>query len=82
MKYMVSKHQKAFMADLKCVYKAVTLYAAESALDDLEASWGDKYPIVIKSWRNKWHTLSAYFKYPEYVRTAIYTTNAVEAVHR
>ncbi|CAB0151210.1 hypothetical protein PSI9734_01623 [Pseudidiomarina piscicola] len=82
MKYIGSKNQKAFMADLKCVYKAVTLLAAESALDDLEAKWGDKYPIVIKSWRSRWFTLSTYFKYPDYVRTAIYTTNAVEAVHR
>ncbi|TDO44478.1 IS256 family transposase, partial [Idiomarina sp. 017G] len=82
MKYVASKNQKAFMADLKCVYKAATLSAAESALDDLEAKWGDKYPIVIQSWRNKWPTLSAYFKYPDYVRTVIYTTNAVEAVHR
>lgn len=82
MKYVASKNQKAFMADLKCVYKAATLSAAESALDDLEAKWGDKYPIVIQSWRNKWATLSAYFKYPDYVRTVIYTTNAVEAVHR
>ena len=82
LKYVASKNQKAFMADLKCVYKAVTLSAAESALDDLEAKWGEKYPIVIKSWRSKWLTLSAYFKYPDYVRTAIYTTNAVEAVHR
>lgn len=82
MKYVASKNQKAFMADLKCVYKAVTLSAAEAALDDLEAKWGDKYPIVIKSWRSKWFTLSTYFKYPDYVRTAIYTTNAVEAVHR
>lgn len=82
LKYVASKNQKAFMADLKCVYKAVTLSAAESALEDLEAKWGEKYPIVIKSWRSKWLTLSAYFKYPDYVRTAIYTTNAVEAVHR
>ena len=82
LKYVASKNQKAFMADLKCVYKAATLNAAEIALDDLEAKWGDKYPMVIKSWRDKWITLSAYFKYPDYVRTAIYTTNAVEAVHR
>lgn len=82
MKYVASKNQKIFMADLKCVYKAATLSAAESALDELEAKWGDKYPMVIKSWRSKWSTLSAYFKYPDYVRTAIYTTNAVEAVHR
>ncbi len=82
LKYVASKNQKAFMADLKCVYKATTLNAAESALDELEAKWGEKYPVVINSWRNKWPTLSAYFKYPDYVRTAIYTTNAVEAVHR
>ncbi len=81
-KYVASKNQKAFMADLKCVYKAATLNAAELALDDLEAKWGEKYPMVITSWRSKWPTLSNYFKYPDYVRTAIYTTNAVEAVHR
>lgn len=72
----------AFMADLKCVYKAATLNAAEIALDEPEAKWGDKCPMVIKSWHTKWITLSAYFEYPDYVRTAIYTTNAVEAVHR
>lgn len=82
MKYVASKNQKAFMADLKPVYRANTLAAAEDALDELDARWGDKYPMVIKSWRNKWDRLSAYFKYPESVRTVIYTTNAVEAVHR
>lgn len=82
MKYVASKNQKAFMADLKAVYKAATLNAAELALDELDAKWGDKYPMVIQSWRSKWPTLSAYFKYPDYVRKAIYTTNAVEAVHR
>ena len=82
LKYVGSKNQKAFMADLKCVYKAATLNAAETALDELDNKWGEKYPLVIKSWRTKWPTLSAYFKYPNDVRTAIYTTNAVEAVHR
>lgn len=38
--------------------------------------------MVIKSWQVKWVTLSAYCRYPYHVRTAIYTTNAVEAVHR
>jgi transposase-like protein len=47
MKYVASKKQKACMADLKAVYKAATLNAAELALDDLEAKWGDKYPMVI-----------------------------------
>ncbi|SCZ58503.1 IS256 family transposase [Thiohalomonas denitrificans] len=82
MKYVASKHQKAFMADLKPVYRAANKGAAETALDELEARWGQQYPIVLKSWRSKWENLSVYFKYPADIRRVIYTTNAIEAVHR
>lgn len=82
MKYVASKNQKAFMADLKPVYRAVSKEAAESALDELEKRWGTQYPIVLKSWRSKWENLSVYFKYPPDIRRVIYTTNAIEAVHR
>ncbi|EEV22433.1 transposase, Mutator family, partial [Enhydrobacter aerosaccus SK60] len=81
-RYVASKDQKAFMRDLKPVYKAINKDSAELALDELDRLWGSKYPAVIASWRDKWHLLSAYFKYPDAVRKPIYTTNAVEAVHR
>jgi|TARA_R110002073_G_scaffold316182_1_gene488986 transposase-like protein len=48
----------------------------------VDAICRQQYPLVIKSWRSKWVNLSAYFRYREYIRRAIYTTNAVEAVHR
>jgi len=82
MKYVASKNQKEFMADLKPVYRATTLGAAEIALDELEVKWGKKYPIVLKSWRKKWDKLSVYFEYPVDIRKVIYTTNAIESVHR
>ncbi len=82
LKYVASKNQKEFMVDLKRVYRATSKDAAEQALDELEARWGDLYPIVIKSWRTKWDNLSAYFKYPQDIRRVIYTTNSIEAVHR
>ena len=82
LRYVGSKHQKAFLVDLKRVYQALNKEAAESALDELEAIWGDKYPIVIQSWRKKWDNLSVYFRYPEPIRKVIYTTNSIEAVHR
>jgi putative transposase len=82
LKYVASKNQKEFMKDLKKVYKALNKEQAENELDNLEEKWGNKYPIVIKSWRNKWDNLSNYFKYPEDIRKVIYTTNIIESVHR
>ena len=60
----------------------ITGDVTDAYLDELEAKWGDKYEKVIRSRREKWHLLSAYFKYPKAVRKPIYATNAAEAVHR
>ncbi len=51
-------------------------------LDNLELKWGEDYPIVIKSWRDNWDKLSAYFQYSDDIRKMIYTTNTVEGYHR
>lgn len=82
LKYVGSKNQKEFMSDLKRIYKASSKDLAASELDFLDKKWNDKYPIVIKSWRNNWERLSQFFKYPEDIRRIIYTTNTIEAVHR
>ncbi len=82
LKYIASKDQKAFLVDLKRVYKAVNKELAFAELDRLEDRWNKKYPIVIRSWRNNWESLSQYFKYPGDIRRIIYTTNTIEAVHR
>lgn len=82
LKYVVSKDQKAFMADLKLVYKATSKDLAEHRLLELEEKWGKKYPAVLKSWNTNWEALSQYFKYPEQLRRIIYTTNIVEGFHR
>lgn len=81
-RYVASKHHKKFMADLKPVYKAVSKEAAEEALLLLDEKWGDKYPIVLQSWQNKWENLAVYFKYLPEIRKVIYTTNIIESVHR
>jgi len=81
-RYVASKNQKEFMRDLKPVYKAPTEEAGLLALDKLEDKWGKKYPYPINSWRNNWNNLAVFFKYPEQIRRVIYTTNAVENLHR
>ena len=79
---MVSKDNKPFLADLKKVYKADTLQAAENQLLALEQKWGDKYPIVIRSWNNNWHKLNTFFQYAPDIQRFIYTTNPIEGFHR
>jgi len=81
-KHVASKNQKAFMVDLKTVYQAETKDLAEYNLLRLEEKWGDKYPMVIKSWQNNWDNLTTYFKYSSDVRRLIYTTNPIEGFHR
>jgi len=82
LKYVGSKYQKEFMSDLKLVYKAPTKKAAEQALQELDKKWGEKYPLVLNSWKNNWSELSTYFAYSEPIRRIIYTTNTVEGFNR
>ena len=82
LKYVSSMDQKEFMKDLKLVYQASTKELAEDELLKLDEKWGKKYPIVLKSWNNKWENLSHYFKYPYEIRKIMYTTNIIESVHR
>ena len=82
LKYVGSSNQKQFAKDLKAVYQAFTKEEAEIELDKVEEKWGQKYPIVFESWRNKWDNLSNYFKYADPIRRVIYTTNIIESVHR
>jgi putative transposase len=71
LRYIASKDQKAFMKDLKTVYSAPTEEAALIALDRLEESWGKKYSLAIKTWRNNWTHASTFFKYPDEIRKMI-----------
>jgi len=82
LKYIGSKDKKDFMTDLKKVYKAPTKEMAKQELTVLEQKWGEKYPIVIRSWYDNWSKLSTYFEYTEPIRRLIYTTNIIEGYHR
>lgn len=76
------KDIKALIADLKLVYKATTEESALLNLELFDEKWGKKYPKIAISWKNNWPRLSTYFKYPQEVRTLIYTTNTIEGYNR
>ena len=81
MKYVSWKDYKAIAADLKRIYKSVTEEEALFALEQFAERWDDKYPQISKSWRTHWDNLNTLFNYPEDIRRAIYTTNAIESLN-
>ena len=81
-RFVSYKDIKALMADLKKVYAAIDEPTALSELENFDEKWGNKYPKIAISWRDNWANLSTYFKYPQEVRTLIYTTNTIEGFNR
>lgn len=80
-KFVSYKHRKALCADMKPIYQAPNEKAARAALEKLDEKWGAQYPMVIKSWEDKWELLINFLKYPQEIRKITYTTNAIEALH-
>ena len=80
-KYVPWKDYKAVTADLKRIYQSVTEEEALLALDQFAQRWDEKYPQISRSWRSHWNNLNTLFNYPEDIRKAIYTTNAIESLN-
>ena len=80
-KFVPWKDYKPVTQDLKRIYKSTTEEEALLALDQFAARWDDKYPQISRSWRNNWPNLNTLFNYPQDIRKAIYTTNAIESLN-
>lgn len=81
LKYVSWKDYKAVTADLKRVYRSATEDEALLELERFAETWDGQYPQISKSWRTHWHNLNTLFNYPEDIRKAIYTTNAIESLN-
>lgn len=79
--YVPYTDKKAVAADLKKIYQSNTIELAQEALDEFELIWGDKYPAIVKSWRNNWEKVTPFLQYPKEIRRVIYTTNIVESLN-
>jgi len=81
LRYVSTADSQAVVADLKKIYRAVTVVEAEQALAAFAQAWDGKYPTIAKMWRAKWTDIITLFDYPPAIRKAIYTTNAIESVN-
>ena len=81
MKYIPYKDRKAFVGDLKGIYKAINEEVAMDNLLSLKEKWSSKYPNAVKSWEDNWDNLSTFFAFPDNIRKIIYTTNVIESLN-
>lgn len=80
-KYVSWKDRKEICGDLKKIYRSPTEVEGLSCLQDFSKKWDAKYPMISQSWKNNWENLNEFFSYPDDIRRAIYTTNAIESLN-
>ena len=81
LRYVGWKERKAVAADLRAIYNAVNLEAAEDALEAFAVKWDEHYPTISQSWKKNWARLIVIFDFAPDIRKAIYTTNAIESLN-
>lgn len=79
-KYIPSKDYKAYTAQLKRVYGAPSLKAAEAEFERFKQAWS-QYPGAIDVWVRNWAHVEQLFNYGSAVRKLMYTTNSIEALN-
>ena len=79
-KYVPSKSYKAFTAQLKKIYGATSLKAAEAEFERFKQTWKE-YPGAVEVWTRNWQHVEQLFNYGSAVRKVMYTTNAIESVN-
>jgi putative transposase len=81
LRYVSWKERRAVARDLKAIYRAPTLEAAEEELEAFSARWDGRFPQISRIWKAHWTNLTPFFDYPPEIRKVIYTTNAVESIN-
>ncbi|MBV9311957.1 MAG: IS256 family transposase [Solirubrobacterales bacterium] len=82
LKYVPRREYVNVAADLKPIYTATDVDAAQAALEAFDEKWGKRFPVITQAWLNSWEHVTPFLAFPPEVRRVIYTTNAIEALNR
>jgi len=82
LRFVPDKYRRQVAKDLKPIYTAANPDQAKLALEQFEATWSERYPMIAKSWRDAWEHVIPFLAFPDEVRRVVYTTNTIEALHR
>lgn len=80
-RYSSKKYWAEIAKDLKAIYQAVSPAAAESGLEAFEEKWGNRYPAIIRLWRNAWAEFVPFLDLDIEIRHLLSSTNAIESLN-
>jgi transposase-like protein len=66
---------------LKNIYLTPSAELVSGALEEFAEVWDTNYPMISRSWRNRWNEGIPFFKFSPDIRKAVYRTNAIESVN-
>jgi transposase-like protein len=81
LRYASKKHWQTIVKEMRQIYEAPTVEAAEAAFAEFSENWRDVYPAMIRSWENSWAEFVPFLEFPPELRKVVYTTNAIESLN-
>jgi transposase-like protein len=77
-RFVPYKDRKAVTAGLKKIYLSPSAESASAALEEFAGVWDTKYPMIAKSWRNRWNEVIPFFTFSPEIRKAVCAASARE----
>ena len=81
LRYASKKHWGQITKQMRAIYTAPTVPAAEAQFEDFAEDWREVYPAMIRSWENSWAEFVPFLEFPAELRKVVYTTNAIESLN-
>jgi transposase-like protein len=81
LRFTSKKYWGPICREMREIYTAPTLEAAEARFAEFADTWGERYPAMIDTWRRAWTEFVPFLAFPVELRTIVYTTNAIESLN-
>jgi transposase-like protein len=81
LRYTSKKHWGQVCREMREIYTAPTVDAAEARFGEFVDTWRERYPAMIDTWQRAWAEFVPFLAFPVELRRVVYTTNAVESLN-
>jgi len=81
LRYASKKHWGQITRQMRSIYTAPTVEAAEARFAEFSDDWKATYPAMIGSWETAWEEFVPFLAFPVELRKIVYTTNAIESLN-